>query len=72
MQEKTPRLENALLSRKEAARILGYSAATLRRWAAMPDQNGLPVIKFPGGMIRYSIEDLIAWIASHRRDVGSL
>jgi excisionase family DNA binding protein len=55
-----------LLTRKEAAEILGVKPETLTVWKSRRRYN-LPVVKV-GRLVRYRYDDLMAFIA--RRTVG--
>jgi len=58
-------IQPALLSRREAASYLGYSAQTLRRWA---DRGAGPIFAKLGtraqSSIRYVVADLDSWMAA--------
>jgi excisionase family DNA binding protein len=54
--------DSVLLSRKEAAEILGVTPGTLAVWACTRRHN-LPFIKV-GRAVRYRRKDLEAWMAS--------
>lgn len=49
----------------EAARHLGVSVATLKRWRS--NGTGPPYIKFSSSIIRYRESDLDHWILEQRR-----
>jgi hypothetical protein len=58
-----PLSNNKLLHERDAARILGVSGSTLRRWRTL--RIGPPYIcvsSKPGGAIRYRESDLTAWL----------
>lgn len=56
--------EGALLSRPEAAAVLGSSISTLARWAC--EGRGPPFMQIgPSGFVRYEIGALRRWIAAH-------
>lgn len=50
------------LSTKEAAKFLGVSVPTLRRWT----KAGLPAIRKGQRWIRYDVADLDQWLANHK------
>jgi excisionase family DNA binding protein len=52
------------LSISEAARVLGVSLSTVRRWS---DAGVLPSYRTPGGQRRYSRTQLDAFLASLQR-----
>jgi len=52
------------LSISEAARVLGVSLSTVRRWS---DAGVLPSYRTPGGQRRYSREQLEAFLRSLQR-----
>jgi excisionase family DNA binding protein len=52
----------------QAARYLGVSLATIRRWA---DAGHLPCYRTPGGQRRFSREQLDAFVESLQRGVGA-
>ncbi len=58
-------MQHPLLNTKEAARLLGVSAAFLERdrWAGAR----IPFIRIGSRAVRYRIEDLHAYIAGHAR-----
>jgi len=61
-----PPFDNHLLHERDAARILGVSASTLRRWRSL--RIGPAYVRVggkPGGAIRYREADLLAWMASN-------
>jgi excisionase family DNA binding protein len=49
------------LSASQAARALGVSVSTIRRWS---DSGALPGYRTPGGQRRFSREQLDAFVAS--------
>jgi len=55
------------LSISEAARVLGVSLSTLRRWS---DAGELPSYRTPGGQRRYSREHLEDFMRSLQRGGG--
>jgi len=66
--ERTTTTANRLgLSTSEAARALGVSLSTIRRWS---DSGALRGYRTPGGQRRFSQEQIDAFLASleHRRD----
>lgn len=56
-----------LLTMKEAAHILRLSRQSLCRQRRL--KTGPPYIKLPTGAIRYSREELLAWIRSGKAEV---
>ena len=58
-------VSDSLLTRKEAARVLGMAPQTLAIWA-MDGRNRLPMLKF-GRTVRYRMSDLEKWMAAHER-----
>jgi excisionase family DNA binding protein len=52
----------------EAARHLGVSVSTVRRWA---DAGHLPGFRTPGGQRRFTVEQLDAFLASRAMDARS-
>ena len=52
------------LSISEAARVLGVSLSTVRRWS---DAGVLPSYRTPGGQRRYSREQLESFLRSLQR-----
>jgi len=62
-QETTPEPRLGL-SISEAARVLGVSLSTVRRWS---DAGVLPSYRTPGGQRRYSRQQLDAFLASLQR-----
>jgi len=52
------------LSISEAARVLGVSLSTVRRWS---DAGVLPSYRTPGGQRRYSRDQLETFLQSLRR-----
>jgi excisionase family DNA binding protein len=56
------------LSASQAARALGVSVSTVRRWS---DSGALPGYRTPGGQRRFSREQLDAFVASLQRGDGS-
>ena len=57
------------LSTSEAARHLGVSLSTIRRWSDMGHLRGY---RTPGGQRRFSIEQLDAFLASLEQDQPAL
>jgi excisionase family DNA binding protein len=53
------------LSTSEAARHLGVSLSTIRRWSDMGHLRGY---RTPGGQRRFSVEQLDAFLASLEQD----
>ncbi len=49
-----------LLSRKEAAQLIGTSEKTLKRWEALG--KGPPVLRFGKRMARYTVLGLREWL----------
>jgi predicted DNA-binding transcriptional regulator AlpA len=63
-----------ILNAREAAAMLGLSAATLAVWRSRPDRRprtGMPAFVRIGGRIGYLRNDLLAFIAARRIDGGS-
>ena len=56
----------ALVSRSEAARVLGVQPLTLARWAALGRGPRFARHGKVGGRIYYSVEDLRAWLEAHQ------
>lgn len=56
----------ALVSRSEAARVLGVRPLTLARWAALGRGPRFARHGKVGGRIYYAIEDLRAWLEAHQ------
>ena len=52
------------LTASQAARRLGVSVSTVRRWS---DAGHLQAYRTPGGQRRFSVEELDAFVASLRR-----
>lgn len=59
-------LEPLAVRRKDAARLLGVSEATLRNWEAQ--QRGPAFLRASGRAILYNVATLRSWIASHSVD----
>jgi len=57
------------INETHAARIIGVSRDTLRRWR----NNGQapPCYEYPAGAIRYKREEVEAWKAQFRREAGT-
>jgi predicted DNA-binding transcriptional regulator AlpA len=53
------------LCTKEVAQIIGFSAATLKRWRAVGTGPRHAVI---GRSVRYRLRDVEAWLQTMRRD----
>ena len=64
MQETAVTEERTYLTTREAARYLGLSLSTLKRYRVSGDG---PVFHRFGGRVRYRREDLDAWAAARRR-----
>lgn len=60
-------MNTQLLSTKEAAAYLSLAPVTLAKWRCYDTPNKPPYIDY-GHAIRYSIDDLDAWIKERRRD----
>ncbi|MBX5442127.1 MAG: helix-turn-helix domain-containing protein [Solirubrobacteraceae bacterium] len=52
------------LTASQAARLLGVSVSTIRRWS---DSGALPVYRTPGGQRRFNRDQLEAFVASLER-----
>ena len=52
-----------LLTREEAAAVLGLSPQTLSNWAST-GAGGLPYVQVSRRAIRYRLSDLEAWLAA--------
>jgi excisionase family DNA binding protein len=65
MPERTSLLPS-LQTETQAARYLSVSRKTLERWRSSAD--GPPFIRVGSRSVRYSTNDLDAWIASRRRN----
>lgn len=65
-------LKSQLLNEREAAKYLSVSRQFLRKsrmnGTRLSHTPAPPYVKF-GRSIRYSLDDLQAWIAEHRREV---
>jgi excisionase family DNA binding protein len=55
-----------LLTDSEAADILRL---TPRQVARLAKRGELPSVQLPGGEVRYDLDDLRAWVESHKRPV---
>lgn len=60
-----PNLVSPLLDTREVAAYLKVSEATLSRWRT--DKKGPPFLRM-GGITRYRVEDVEAWLASLSAD----
>jgi excisionase family DNA binding protein len=60
--------QKPLLTSSQAARLIGVSAASLRRWT---DEGRLPAIRLPGGARRYERVDVERFQASLRTVGGA-
>ena len=60
----TPNASRLDLTASQAARHLGVSVSTVRRWS---DAGHLQGYRTPGGQRRFSIDELEAFLASLRR-----
>lgn len=58
-----------LLTRKEAALHLGMSGKTLANWAVLG--KGPAFHSYGDGWVRYSMDDLTAWVASTRTEMAA-
>ena len=58
-----------LLSRKEAAHLLGVKVTTLEVWASTRRYN-LPFVKV-GRLVKYRLSDLQAFVEEHMRSVSN-
>jgi excisionase family DNA binding protein len=56
------------LKASEAAKYLGVSESTVVRWRLAGD--GPYFFRFPGGAIRYAVDDLEAWMQSMKVATG--
>lgn len=66
-------MERRLLSDKEAARYIGFSAIFLRKSRSegnLPGRTSAPPYIKIGRSVRYDVADLDRWINEHRREVG--
>ena len=57
-------LEDRLLTRKEAAEILGFQPQTLARWKWEGRENRPREVRVGSRAIRYRASDLLQWIAA--------
>ena len=57
-------LEDRLLTRKEAAEILGFQPQTLARWKWEGRENRPRELRVGSRAIRYRASDLLQWIAA--------
>ena len=67
-----PPFNNSLLHERDAAKILGVSGSSLRRWRSL--RTGPAYVRVggkPGGAIRYREADLAAWLASNTVSVAT-
>jgi excisionase family DNA binding protein len=64
MRSPTPSPSRLGLTTAQAARHLGVSLSTVRRWS---DQGHLPGARTPGGQRRFSVEQLDAFVSSLER-----
>jgi excisionase family DNA binding protein len=55
-------VKKRFLKASEAAKYLGVSESTVVRWRLAGD--GPYFFRFPGGAIRYAVDDLEAWMQS--------
>jgi excisionase family DNA binding protein len=55
-------VNDRLLTAREVAGLLGFSTETILRWAR---QGKLPVVRLPGGAIRFRPDDLDRWLTAH-------
>lgn len=53
-----------LLTRSEAAKMLGVTKSTLNQWSTK--KIGPPMVKLSGKLVMYDEAELIAWVDSHR------
>ncbi|MGH9350875.1 MAG: helix-turn-helix transcriptional regulator [Terriglobia bacterium] len=58
--------EGALLNTEQAAAFLGLSPDTLKFWRVNGHQNGPPFYKLHRRAVRYSMDDLKAWLRLRR------
>ena len=62
----TSALLHGTINTEEAARYLGVSIPTLKRWRA--ESIGPPYQRIGPKLIRYSEKELDAWLAAHHSD----
>ena len=57
-------LEDRLLTRKEAAKILGFQPQTLARWKWEGREDRPREVRVGSRAVRYRASDLVCWIAA--------
>ena len=58
------RFADRLLTRKEAAEVLGFQPQTLARWKWIGRPNRPPEVRIGDRSIRYRASELATWIAA--------
>lgn len=56
--------QRGILDEETTARILGVSTKTLDYWRV--ENHGPPYIKYSGKIIRYLLDDIVAWMQAKR------
>jgi predicted DNA-binding transcriptional regulator AlpA len=62
--------EDRLLTRKQAAEVLGFQPQTLARWKWEGREDRPPEVRVGGRAVRYRASELARWIAD-RGDTGT-
>lgn len=52
----------------DVAALLGVDPSTLRRWRTLTPPQGPPFVRFTSRVVKYSVPDVRAWLASCRFD----
>lgn len=65
-----PTPNDALLTRRQAAALLGIQTGTLAKWHST-GRHRIPVVRMTARSIRYRREDLLAFAARHLIGSGS-
>ena len=60
----TPAQDDRLLTRKQAAEVLGFQPQTLARWKWEGREDRPPEVRVGRRAVRYRASDLEKWIAS--------
>lgn len=61
--------DDRLLTRRQAAEVLGFQPQTLARWAWEGREDRPPEVRVGSRAIRYRSSDLAKWIAERAEDV---